>query len=201
MKFEISKETNNVLRGVAILAIVMHNFCGWAGVSENEFRFAASNITDLWTSISSGALNAVWDIIAFFGHYGVEIFVFLSGYGLAKKHAGAIPRFGAYMRHNISKLWLLMIPGLLCYAVLTLIFFARFRLYCPSVILHNNVSLPFHRFAFQQHSLWTLLVFRADVATLHILLCVGSPTQKQHAAFLVCGGSRGAVSSHRHIGR
>lgn len=122
MRFEISKETNNILRGVAILAIVMHNFCGWAGVSENEFRFAASNITDLWTSISSGVLNAIWDIIAFFGHYGVEIFVFLSGYGLAKKHAGSIPRFGAYMRHNISKLWLLMIPGLLCYAVLTLIF-------------------------------------------------------------------------------
>lgn len=123
MKLEISRDTNNILRGIAILCIILHNFCGWQEntISENEFTFAASNISDLITTIKSGFLNAIWNLIAFFGHYGVEIFVFLSGYGLAKKHADGIPRFGVYMRHNIAKLWMLMIPGLACYALITFV--------------------------------------------------------------------------------
>lgn len=123
MRLEISKETNNILRGVAILGIVIHNFCGWQGnaVCENEFSFSASNITDLIQSVRADLLGGLWDILAFFGHYGVEVFVFLSGYGLAKKHKDSIPAFGDFIRHNIGKLWLLMIPGLVCYGVLTIV--------------------------------------------------------------------------------
>ncbi len=144
MRLEISKDTSNILRGIAILCIVLHNFCHWQGVCENEFTFAASNITDLTSSIKSGILNAVWDIISFFGHYGVEIFVFLSGYGLAKKHSVSIPRFGGYMRHNISKLWMLMIPGLICYALIPFI--------------------PSHDFGYTAHQSFFTLTFLSHVS-------------------------------------
>lgn len=128
---------------MAILGIVMHNFCGWQGnaVSENEFTFAISNISDLYQSLRLGILNAIWNIIAFFGHYGVEIFIFLSGYGLARKHAGSIPKFGTYMRHTLGKLWMLMLPGLLCYGILALIY-REDLIYTASRMVYTATFLP-----------------------------------------------------------
>lgn len=117
VKLDISRETGVVLRGIAILCIVLHNFCHLQGVKENEFWFFHSNVSDFWDSFSTGLPTALWNTVSFLGHYGVEVFVFLSGYGLARKYASSLPRFGGFMRHTLSKLYMLMIPGLMAYAV------------------------------------------------------------------------------------
>lgn len=106
-----------MLRGIAILGIVLHNFCHLQGVGENEFRFFHYNVFAFWDSLQAGLSAALWDTMSFLGHYGVEVFVFLSGYGLARKYASSLPRFGGFMRHTLSKLYMLMIPGLMTYAV------------------------------------------------------------------------------------
>lgn len=105
------------MRGIAILGIVLHNFCHLQGVGENEFRFFHYNVFAFWDSLQAGLSAALWDTMSFLGHYGVEVFVFLSGYGLARKYASSLPRFGGFMRHTFSKLYMLMIPGLMAYAV------------------------------------------------------------------------------------
>lgn len=117
IKLEISREAGVVLRGIAILGIVLHNFCHLQGVGENEFRFFHYNVFAFWGSLQAGLSAALWDTMSFLGHYGVEVFVFLSGYGLARKYASVLPRFGGFMRHTLSKLYMLMIPGLMVYAV------------------------------------------------------------------------------------
>ncbi|MCM1066693.1 MAG: acyltransferase [Muribaculaceae bacterium] len=120
MKFELSKESSYILKGMAIIAIVMHNFCHFNGVIENEFTFSTSNLSEFWTNLSHGAIAALWTIISFLGHYGVEIFVFLSGYGLAKKYADGLPSFSVYFRHTIKKIWGLLTPGLLIFALISI---------------------------------------------------------------------------------
>lgn len=122
IKLEISLETGAVLRGIAILGIVLHNFCHLqGGVGENEFRFFHYNVFAFWDSLQAGLSTALWDTMSFLGHYGVEVFVFMSGYGLARKYAAAPPRFGGFMRHTLSKLYMLMIPGLMLYVAVYLL--------------------------------------------------------------------------------
>lgn len=114
-----------MLRGMAILAIAMHNFCHYNGVGENEFAFSTDNINLLFENLGGNLPDALWALLSFFGHYGVEVFVFLSGYGLARKHACGLPSFGTYMRHNLLKIWRLMIPGLVCFALIDIAFWGH----------------------------------------------------------------------------
>lgn len=121
IKLEISREAGAVLRGIAILGIVLHNFCHLQGVGENEFRFFHYNVFAFWDSLQAGLSAALWDTMSFLGHYGVELFVFLSGYGLARKYAGSRPRFWVFTRHELSKLYMIMIPGLMAFVIVSLL--------------------------------------------------------------------------------
>lgn len=118
MIFELTKESNQILRGMAIMAIVMHNFCHFNGVLENEFTYSTDNLTDFWNSLDGGLGSVVWSVISFLGHYGVGIFVFLSGYGLAKKYSGELPAPAAYLRLKLKKIWSMLVPGLFVFALI-----------------------------------------------------------------------------------
>ena len=78
----------NALRGVAILGIVLHNFCHWLPgiVRENEYLFHASNASGLNGILLSPDWNLPMHLLSFFGHYGVPMFLFLSAYGLVMKY-------------------------------------------------------------------------------------------------------------------
>ena len=65
---------------------MLHNYCHWLpfAVPENEFSLSVEKYIQFWDVIS-------WDTIfiqffSFWGHLGVSVFVFLSGYGLVKKY-------------------------------------------------------------------------------------------------------------------
>lgn len=83
----ISRDCGYVMRGIAIMMIVFHNYChSIQGVtSENEFEFFYGNVTSLMIPKAT-ALNWFFDIMSFFGWYGVPVFMFLSGYGLVMKY-------------------------------------------------------------------------------------------------------------------
>lgn len=120
MNSEISRNESQILKGLAILGIMLHNYCHWIGftVKENEFSWQLGHANLMWQHIMDFDKYLLLDIFSFLGHYGVPIFVFLSGYGLVKKYGTLneqIPSIGHFMLYNACKLWKLMLPAWLLF--------------------------------------------------------------------------------------
>ena len=84
----ITREQSAALKGIAILGIVLHNFTHWLRpmVKENEFLFNRHNVDRLVTEVANPSWELIAHLFSFFGHYGVPVFLFLSGYGLVRKY-------------------------------------------------------------------------------------------------------------------
>ena len=76
------------MRGIAILAIVLHNYCHFIGriVKENEYQFFTSNNDRFLQVLTHPDYLLPVHLLSYFGHYGVPVFLFLSGYGLVRKY-------------------------------------------------------------------------------------------------------------------
>ena len=117
----------NVLRGVAIIGIFLHNFCHWLSpiVKENEYTFVRHNVDVLNQVLSHPDIYLPVHLLSFFGHYGVPVFLFLSAYGLVKKYeAPAIPGDGSrvpgrwqFVRYHYLKLLKMMIVGFVAFVL------------------------------------------------------------------------------------
>lgn len=114
----------NVLRGIAIIGIVLHNFCHWLTpvVKENEYLFVRHNADWLWQVCAHPDRLLPAHLLSFFGHYGVPVFLFLSAYGLVSKYERGgdervvTPAFAFVGRHFL-KLFRLMFGGYLVFMV------------------------------------------------------------------------------------
>ena len=112
---------------MAILGIVLHNFCHWlrGSVQENEYTFSVHNNQHLLYVLTHPDWDTPLQLFSFFGHYGVPVFLFLSGFGLVKKYEGARSmEHGAgetpsplslascnFIRHHYLKLFRMMVIG------------------------------------------------------------------------------------------
>ena len=87
----LSRTQCNMLRGVAILGIFLHNYCHWLNpvVKENEYTFTQYNVDRFTQAMLHPDVLFPLHILSFFGHYGVPVFLFLSAYGLARKYENA----------------------------------------------------------------------------------------------------------------
>ena len=87
----LSRKECTALRGLAILGIMLHNYCHWLrlAVKENEFTFTSANNERLLDVLGTPDWNLPVHLLSYFGHYGVPVFFFLSGYGLVKKYETA----------------------------------------------------------------------------------------------------------------
>ena len=128
------------LRGIAILGIMLHNYCHWLGfaVKENEYTFDAARPVQFWEKLSSFDSDLFIHILSFFGHYGVPVFLFVSGFGLVKKYEKALSGNTSenitglaqpsslsplsFMKSHFIKLFRLMIIG---YVVFVAVYFLR----------------------------------------------------------------------------
>ena len=120
-KAVLSESECMILRGFAILGIVGHNYCHWLSgvVQENEFQWAAVNVQTLKTTLISGGTDLLFNLLSFFGHYGVTIFLFLSAYGLEQKYgSGAYPT-DRFIWVHFQKLFKMMFPGFIVSLALT----------------------------------------------------------------------------------
>lgn len=125
MKTELSREQTALLKGAAIWFIMLHNYCRRLDFvpRENEFSWSPDGPLLFMQHIIAAPhpLRLALDTLAFLGHYGVPLFIFLSGYGLAKKYGTFPARQPAalpYMRRNARKFWRLMLPALLLHLVM-----------------------------------------------------------------------------------
>lgn len=114
------------LRGIAIIGIVLHNYCHWLGfaVKENEYTFKQQNVDGLIAAVASPDVNLPIHLLSFFGHYGVPVFLFLSAYGLVMKYectdgvAKAMPSVWQFIRKHWLKLFSMMIVGFVAFTML-----------------------------------------------------------------------------------
>lgn len=89
----LSRADTDLFKGVGILLIVLHNYFHWVDPSpgENEFNFSRQRTERLLDGLVAEPLESVNLLFDYFGHYGVQIFVFLSAYGLARACGSAQP--------------------------------------------------------------------------------------------------------------
>lgn len=122
---EISKETSTIMKGYAIAMIALHNFLhlerfGFAPQNENSFSLERTNL--FFGHIRDFSFSSIGDFFSFIGWIGVPVFVFMSGYGLEKKYSGKGKiRFAPYLKHSWTKLFLLMLPGVLTFIAYAMI--------------------------------------------------------------------------------
>lgn len=115
----------NVLRGLAIIGIFLHNYCHWLNpvVKENEYTFKVSNVEWFRQVVIHPDILFPLQWISFFGHYGVPIFLFLSAYGLFKKYGKADERkenkwsASVFIAEHYLKLFRMMVIGFVLFIV------------------------------------------------------------------------------------
>ena len=123
---KLSKSESQAMRGIAILAIVLHNYCHWLGkmVQENEYQFSERNVRRLMVELAHPSWELIAHLLSFFGHYGVPVFVFLSAYGLVMKYEkssyvteGNQESALSFIWKHYKKLFLMMIVGYSAYVM------------------------------------------------------------------------------------
>ena len=134
----LNRDECAALRGLAIMAIVLHNYCHWLGfaVKENEYTFNAANSERLWAAVASPDAMLPVHLLSYFGHYGVPVFLFLSGFGLVMKYerGAAVPQAGRFVRYHYLKLLRMMVPGFVAFTIVDAITPGAFRFQAEYVI-------------------------------------------------------------------
>ena len=83
----LSKSDTIVFKGVAIVMIVFHNFLHlFPAPLQMEFHFTDGLFLKLGEFVMARPEESVRAIFSFFGHFGVQVFFFLSAYGFTKKY-------------------------------------------------------------------------------------------------------------------
>lgn len=101
---KFTRDDTNVIKGVAILSIILHNLLHWISPSpgENEFDFYRDRVNNFIDGIINCPLESINLIISYFGHYGVQLFVFVSGMGLAYSMCKKPRTWGNFMIDRIK---------------------------------------------------------------------------------------------------
>jgi peptidoglycan/LPS O-acetylase OafA/YrhL len=120
----LARRDTVVMKALAISAIVFHNYFHLLAnsVRENEFDFDAARFRRLMEVLPDPAL-AIQGLFSFFGHFGVQVFIFLSAYGLAKSHWEDPSSWHRFLWGRVKKLYpvfgLIVLPWLLMYSIVT----------------------------------------------------------------------------------
>lgn len=135
-----SRENSNVMRGLAIMAIMYHNLLHTKtfGFSvENEMSFSYQRVEAFLQAMKG---DRCWgaDVVSFLGWLGVPVFIFLTGYGLAIKYTPSqlnnhntpeqFLEGSRFLRHSYLKLFLLMLPAVFLFAI-------------PDLVVHEYLSV------------------------------------------------------------
>lgn len=104
---ELSPDHTLILKGIGILAIVFHNYFHWVlpNVGENEFVFDAARIGEFLAYFDKRPFESINLLFSYLGHFGVQLFIFISGYGLAKSAGKRLPAWSAFVVERLRKLY------------------------------------------------------------------------------------------------
>jgi peptidoglycan/LPS O-acetylase OafA/YrhL len=114
---DLDMKDTTILKGLAIIAITLHNFFHVLGPAhQNEFTFRSTRFPIFLHTVVQPS-HTIQAFFAFFGHFGVQVFIFLSAFGLAKRHWDDQSSWPAFMWGRIKKLYpvigLVVLPWLI----------------------------------------------------------------------------------------
>ncbi|MBN2695246.1 acyltransferase [bacterium] len=109
----LSKQDTTYLKGIAIILIMFHNYLHLlpSTPGENEFYFSQYRFFIVIRNILNEPLDIFGQLFSYFGHYGVQIFIFLSGYGLTLSLKNSSNLF-KYSFDKILKIYKLLIVSI-----------------------------------------------------------------------------------------
>ena len=117
----LTKQECQAMRGLAIIGIMLHNYCHWlAGITqENEYIWQQANNERLMQALSQPDTMLPIHLFSYFGHYGVPVFLLLSGFGLVMKHehGNTMVSPWRFLCYNYLKLLRIMIVGFVGFAM------------------------------------------------------------------------------------
>lgn len=141
----LNRDECAALRGLAIMAIMLHNYCHWLGfaVKENEYTFNAANTARLWDAMAHADANLPIHLLSYFGHYGVPVFLFLSGFGLVMKYERRPQELPAwrFARYHYMKLLRMMVPGFVAFIIVDAITPGPFRFQAENVVVQMLMAI------------------------------------------------------------
>ncbi len=136
---KISLGQTNFFKGIGILLIVFHNYFHWVNPSalENEFEFHADSIYKLFDLIQQFPGETINLLFSYFGHFGVQLFIFLSGYGLTKSFLKRPSPWKNFLKHRVTKIY----PSLLIGIFVLFIFYIIYNHALPNDYWWRDISL------------------------------------------------------------
>ena len=112
----LNKADTSVYKGMAILMIVVHNFMHrFPSPREMEFEFVQDGFSIFLESLLQPE-NLFQAIPSYLGHYGVQIFIFLSAYGLTKKYLHGNLAYWKFLRKRLVTIYPSFILAILLWA-------------------------------------------------------------------------------------
>ena len=135
----LNLESTTIFKGIAILLIVMHNFINeFPGPKENEFTFDPNNLISMLDILSQHSEYSFQGLLSFLGYFGVQIFIFLSAYGLTKKFLVKKPGYWRYILKRFQTIFPSFILAILLWAVVVGLW--KYGLFGPFEILYLNAE-------------------------------------------------------------
>ena len=103
-----SREQTEILKGIGILLIVLHNIFHNLNpvIGENEFSYHPNAFPNLIQTLWDAPQEVLRAFFSYFGHYGVQIFVFFSAYGLTKKYMHRTIDYREFLKNRVNKIYL-----------------------------------------------------------------------------------------------
>ena len=122
-----TKEDTLLFKGIGILLIVFHNFFHWVTpyTGENEFDFQLSRVNNFFNGIAGDPLEIINLFFSYFGHYGVQIFFFFSGYGLMRAYGNKSLNYSSFIGSRLKKLYPVYIIAIILFILYNLLVFGR----------------------------------------------------------------------------
>lgn len=176
----------STLRCIAIVSIMLHNFTHWlpGAAPENEFSFSLEHYNYFWDNVIG------WDFLiqffSFFGHLGVPVFVFLTGYGLAQKYDSVEHlEWKSFLYNHWKKLFIPLVVGTFAYLLVMFVMEGHLvcsvsRIIAQCTMLLNIIS-PMHLLpmpywylgmTMQLYIIYVLLVHKHTIKSLLLLAIV-----------------------------
>ncbi len=115
---DLTIEDTTFFKGITILLIVLHNFFRKLSpyIGENEQYFDFNNIKRFTALVINEPLYSFQAFFSFLGHYGVQVFLFLSAYGLTKKYLNSTVTYGYFLQTRFKKIYPVFILSVLFWA-------------------------------------------------------------------------------------
>ena len=115
----LSSNETLIMKGIAILMIAMHNFMHlFPFPKENEFDFSFERTSSMLHLMWTEPENSLRVLASFFGHFGVEVFILLSAYGLTKKYLKQPPMYWRFIFERALKIYPAFIIAILIWLAL-----------------------------------------------------------------------------------